>query len=472
MMASASTEFIALCQSQVMLLTQALGAASTVVYMAEPSVDPVEPTLVPLAAYPDTAATWTGLNDVLATLAEQEGDIIPDVAVGPENLLGSADTPQVPFLSRQTSGQTYPADPQSSSTDQGMAPGAPLVLPIAHEGAILGVIVSTRDQQPWHPEDYQQAEQVAQTLAIACVMDQRGQWLQRQLTQRQLTQTNQSATFHDLLHQFRNPLTALQTFGKLMLKRMGADDPNQPIAESIVRESRRLQDLAEHFDDAVAQGDDALTAASTVPPVAGLLPSGEDMAGTTAPQEPDAVPTLGRSLMVMPGSVSEVVPPLLQSIEAMLPERDMQLVHDIPPDLPAVWLDPQALREVISNLLDNAIKYGAPGTLIWVTSGIVQTIDHELYQGIAVGDTGMGIPLGDQTHIFERHYRGVQAHGEVPGTGLGLAIVRDLVRAMGGYIDLISPVHIDHWISAELTPNASGFSRGPGTLFMVWLKTV
>jgi signal transduction histidine kinase len=69
----------------------------------------------------------------------------------------------------------------------------------------------------------------------------------------------------------------------------------------------------------------------------------------------------------------------------------------------------------------------------------VQSLDNALYQGIAIGDTGPGIPLADQAHIFERHYRGVQADGQTPGTGLGLAIVKDLITAMEGHIDIISP---------------------------------
>lgn len=475
MMASASPEFIALCQSQVLLLTQALRATSTVVYLAEPSVNPVSPTLVPLVAYPDTAATWTSLNEILATMAGPDGALQADPQAGASNLLGTSEANPRPLASEplpaDQSPPKKPGDDVSPQADDTLD-DTPLVLPIAHEGAILGVIVSTRPASPWSQAEYQQAERVANTLAIACVMDRRGQWLQRQFSQQQLTQANQSATFHDLLHQFRNPLTALQTFGKLMLKRMGTEDPNQTIAESIVRESRRLQDLAEHFDEAVAQGDEALHPPGAMPPVAGLLPSRpEDLtfpSGNTGTEADDLSHPLGRTLAVVPGSITDVIVPLVQSAMALLPDRDLELVQDIPPDLPDVWLDPQAMREVMSNLLDNAIKYALPRSLIWVTAGVVQTINGELYQGIAVGDTGAGIPLEDQPHIFERHYRGVQADSDIPGTGLGLAIVQDLVQAMGGHIEVISPVQIDHWVN----PVPAELTQGPGTLFMVWLRTV
>lgn len=116
------------------------------------------------------------------------------------------------------------------------------------------MLVSNRETLAWNRDEQQQAEQAAKTLALAWVLEQRGQWLQQQLQQRHLTQASQSETFHDLLHQFRNPLTALQTFGRLLVKRIPADDPNQPIAEGIVRESLRLQDLATTFDETIAQG--------------------------------------------------------------------------------------------------------------------------------------------------------------------------------------------------------------------------
>ncbi|MGF1568199.1 MAG: sensor histidine kinase [Nodosilinea sp.] len=505
MAASASSEFIALCQSQVLLLTQALGATSTVVYLARQSMDPVSPTLVPLVAYPDDADTWAGLNEVLTTMADRLSEAGEETDPVGGNLLssGASTTPLEPDFSQAELGQPMFSFPQASALGEAAPresvancpppsdPGnpatvPPLVLPLANDGVVLGVVVSTRAALPWNREDYHQAERVANTLAIAWVMDQRGQWLQRQLNQRQLNQADQSETFHDLLHQFRNPLTALQTFGKLLLKRMQPEDLNQPIAEGIVRESRRLQDLAQHFDVAVTQGDEGLSHSATMPPVAGLLlptatdsPAGmETDIGVKPPLgvevKPQPAPIagqgygLGRTLVVEPGPIAEVVMPLLQSFQPIAQELNMTLVYDIPADLPEVWLDREALGEVLSNLLDNAVKYAPSGSLIWVTGGLVQHLEGVIYQGIAVGDTGSGIPLADQPHIFERHYRGIRADGDIPGTGLGLAIVQELVRGMGGHIDLTSPVRVEHWVSEA----AKGVTPGPGTLFMVWLPTV
>jgi signal transduction histidine kinase len=341
------------------------------------------------------------------------------------------------------------------------------------------MIVSTRESLPWTAADYQQAEQVANTLAIACVMDQRNQWLQRQLDQRQLNQADQSETFHNLLHQFRNPLTALQTFGKLMVKRLPPEDTNRPIVEGIVRESRRLEDLAQNFDDAVAIADETL-AEPTVPSTGGLLPGSpatdpglganreDDRTGLALAIAPAPGHGLGRSLMVKPGAIADVAMPLVQSTLPLAQERGLHLVHHIPTPLPEVWLDGAALDEVLHNLLDNSLKYAPPGSLVWVTAGLVQRLESEVFQGIAVGDTGAGIPVTDQPQMFTRHFRGVQAGGNIPGTGLGLTIVQNLVEGMGGHIDLISPVQGTPW----LPPEAAHYPPRPGVLFVVWLRVV
>lgn len=489
MIGSPSSEFMTLCQAQVLLLTQALGAISTVVYLAEATADAVNPTLLPLVAYPETADRWSGLRAGLAAVDHGNGEVQGRAPQATTQHDAWPPHPRSPGPEFPSQGYGLPQD-RILSVPSELGPGAiaqeletetvayPLVLPLAHEGVVLGMIVSTRESSPWTAADYQQAEQVANTLAIACVMDQRNQWLQRQLDQRQLNQSDQSETFHNLLHQFRNPLTALQTFGKLMVKRLPPEDTNRPIVEGIVRESRRLEDLAQNFDDAVAMADETL-AEPTVPSTGGLLLPGspaidpgrganreDDRTGLTLAIAPAPGHGLGRSLTVKPGAIADVAMPLVQSTLPLAQERGLHLVHHIPTPLPEVWLDGAALDEVLHNLLDNSLKYAPPGSLVWVTAGLVQRLESQVFQGIAVGDTGAGIPVLDQPQMFTRHFRGVQAGGDIPGTGLGLTIVQDLVEGMGGHIDLISPVQGTPW----LPPEAVHYPLRPGVLFVVWLR--
>jgi two-component system, OmpR family, phosphate regulon sensor histidine kinase PhoR len=106
---------------------------------------------------------------------------------------------------------------------------------------------------------------------------------------------------------------------------------------------------------------------------------------------------------------------------------------DVSPDVPA-WADPDALRQVMDNLVDNAIKYTPNGGRITVRWGAsADTVSFE------VEDTGVGIPDADVNRVFERFYRVDKARGREQGsTGLGLSIVKHLVQAMRGQVRVSS----------------------------------
>ena len=98
------------------------------------------------------------------------------------------------------------------------------------------------------------------------------------------------------------------------------------------------------------------------------------------------------------------------------------------------WVDPDALRQILDNLVDNAIKYTPNGgriTVRWRASG--STVAFE------VEDSGVGIPQEDLPRVFERFYRVDTARSRaVDGTGLGLSIVKHLVQAMKGQVRVAS----------------------------------
>jgi len=276
-----------------------------------------------------------------------------------------------------------------------------------------------------------------------------------------------------LLHQFRNPLTALRTFGKLLVKRLNPNDANRSVVDSIIRESDRLQELLKQLDAAID-----LDLADLVP----MLPSGQtesvftreapDFAETrteTVPLHQTAEPKLllGTAIDLQPHCVTEVLQPLLDSASAIAQDRQLILETSISPDLPLVLLDLRALREVVNNLVDNALKYTPAGGTIAIAVRRVAPaapgMPHR--QAIIVADTGPGIPPEDRQHLFTRHYRGVQAKTEIPGTGLGLAIAQELMHQMQGEIQLFNPAS-----SCGLLDGVEGeeFQRS-GTAAVVWL---
>jgi two-component system, OmpR family, phosphate regulon sensor histidine kinase PhoR len=108
----------------------------------------------------------------------------------------------------------------------------------------------------------------------------------------------------------------------------------------------------------------------------------------------------------------------------------------LPSNLPRVRGDANLLRDVLRNLLDNAIQYTPPGGRVQVTAAV-----DGGFAVVTVSDTGIGIPQSDQPRIFERFYRVDAARSrEVGGTGLGLSIAKHVVEAHGGKIWVESTV--------------------------------
>lgn len=95
-----------------------------------------------------------------------------------------------------------------------------------------------------------------------------------------------------------------------------------------------------------------------------------------------------------------------------------------------VWADEDQIREVIVNLLDNAIKYTPAGGSIKVTE-----VENGEMQEFIVCDTGIGIPKENIPRIFERFYRVDKARSrEMGGTGLGLSIVKHIIERHDGKV--------------------------------------
>ena len=127
----------------------------------------------------------------------------------------------------------------------------------------------------------------------------------------------------------------------------------------------------------------------------------------------------------------------VESARATANQKHLELgVPDVPRNLPGILGDASLLREVMRNLLDNAIQYTPAGGSINVSA-----TRREGFVVTTVADTGIGIPQADQVRIFERFYRVDAARSrEVGGTGLGLAIAKHIVEAHGGQIWVESTV--------------------------------
>ncbi|PSB19360.1 sensor histidine kinase [Phormidesmis priestleyi ULC007] len=437
-----SSEFVELCRSQVALLTQVLGASLSAVYLTEELVEGAEAQIVPIATYPESVALEKSSRFVLPPGS--------DVAAANSRQISAGVRVDEPLST--DSDEPIDASAVSQRLKGGLVEQRQVVLPLVHEGMVLGLLVTERSDRPWTTWERSQIERVAATIALACVMDQRAQWLDQTRHEQRLLQNEQHDVLDNLLHQFKNPLTALRTFGKLLLRRLRPEDSNREVATSIVRESDRLQDLLQQFDRAIDLEDVDLISVE-------IDQESQSAKSRPIPLLPAGVLT-GSSLTLEACSVTDILQPLLSSAEAIAQEEELSIRALIPTNLPLVWANCGALREVLSNLIDNALKYTSPGGQVHIR---VNALDDRVI--LRVTNTGQGIPPQDLLHLFERHYRGMQAMTEIPGTGLGLAIARRLVEQMHGEIEVFSPMQNDGWISED----SDQPPKEPGATFVVKL---
>ena len=124
---------------------------------------------------------------------------------------------------------------------------------------------------------------------------------------------------------------------------------------------------------------------------------------------------------------------MIQSRQHLLENSGFKIEKTIEPDIPPVLADSNALHQALQNLVDNAVKYGR--NLVRISA---QKLDPNSVR-ISVSDSGPGIPVEEQPHVFDPFFRGQRAiQDQIHGTGLGLHLVKEIVEAHGGTIHLQS----------------------------------
>ncbi|MDB5178748.1 MAG: multi-sensor signal transduction histidine kinase [Patescibacteria group bacterium] len=120
----------------------------------------------------------------------------------------------------------------------------------------------------------------------------------------------------------------------------------------------------------------------------------------------------------------------MNELQARAKQQERQLKLVVPGRLPTLMADPMALREVIVNLVDNAITHTAPGT-----GAITITVSrHRNEIETSVKDNGVGIPSDAIPHLFTKFYRVSEMKSTSRGTGLGLYICKSIIETHGGHI--------------------------------------
>ena len=430
MLISTSPEFIAICREQMVLLGQGLGASLSIVYLTQEleEVSARQPEFIPIIVYPETATLRHSLNS--------RG--FPQLS---QNLLGSGSLDYM---------QSYiPPQAKEYSQEESILNENKIILPLIHEGLMIGLLVTVRGDRPWSQGEHYEIERIAQTLAFGCILDQRRAWLQQQLHQQQILQEKQQDLLDNLLHQFRNPLTALHTFGKLLMKRLRPEEPHRGVAASIVRESEHLQELLKKIDEVIDLKTDDFKHLQLTNDNGFLV----EAKLSEEKQIPLLLPGIGERDTDC--NLQGIVDIVLSSARAIAQERNLQLITELEDNPAFIKINQKALTEILTNIVDNALKYTPSGGKILIKAGK----QENNFYSVIVSDTGPGIPPGDLQHLGVRYYRGVKAQTEIPGTGLGLAIAKQLIEQIRGRLEVFSPA-----LESVISSNNS-----PGSTFVIWL---
>ncbi len=202
----------------------------------------------------------------------------------------------------------------------------------------------------------------------------------------------------NMSHELRTPLNSIIGFSRVMLK--GIDGPLTSLQEA---------DLASIYNS----GQHLL----------GLINSILDMSKIEAGK---------MDLAFEQVHLPQILDTVVSTTRALIKDRPIELQVQVPPDLPALWADPQRVRQILINLLSNAAKYTENGQI--VLSAEVQGPTGE-WMLVSVADSGVGIDLHAQQRLFIP-FQQVDASTtrRAGGTGLGLAISRSFVQMHGGEI--------------------------------------
>ncbi len=129
--------------------------------------------------------------------------------------------------------------------------------------------------------------------------------------------------------------------------------------------------------------------------------------------------------------VLSLIRQVIHSLQPQALKAEVILTQEIPSAIPALFINSQRIKQVLNNLVANAIKFTPPGGTV-----IVSTRRHdENFEMISVADCGYGIPIEDRQHVFERFYQSNHSQqSKMGGYGLGLSIAKLIVEQHGGAI--------------------------------------
>jgi signal transduction histidine kinase len=213
----------------------------------------------------------------------------------------------------------------------------------------------------------------------------------RDVTRERQAERLKSDLMATVSHELRTPLASVLGYAELLRTRDLPPATREEILGTVHTEAKRLSSLIDDFLDLQTIEQDRLVLASE------------------------------------PFSVYDLLAEQVRALSGQSADHDVQLAST--PDGTLALGDRARIAQVVANLLSNAIKYSPSGGLVRVE---IERLDAAREVLVAVSDQGVGIPVAEQSHVFEKFFRVQRSDLRVGGTGLGLALAHEIVVAHGG----------------------------------------
>ena len=272
--------------------------------------------------------------------------------------------------------------------------------PLQEGSILLGVIRAERIpcDEDWPESLDQSLQSISISLANSLASE-----LDRKRLVDQLDDQKEQISL--MVHQLRNPLAALGTYAKLLLRKIGPESEHENLVKGLINEQEQVNKYLSALDQL-----------SQV-----KLPQSED--GANGLLLPPLLPT-ETSI-----SVKSLIEPLMERAQA---RANLQGRKWFSPSQWPTWMESTAvsegvIAEIVANLLENAFRYSHDKASI----GIEVT-----QEGLCIWDEGNPIDEKEREKIFEKGFRG-ESGSKMSGSGLGLALARDLARQIGGDLKLV-----------------------------------
>ena len=483
--------FVDLAQSQMELLAASVGRIKSMsLYLPQENVETGQLEFLPAILYPHSERVF-----IAKDANSGEAPRLPRTLTRLPGFQHAASLlPGYPMVSSDSPGVGSVEEVMCDPTARTSALSVPLFQGTQTVGVLLvwGNPPDAASGPHWTTDEKALISRAAQSLSLALSMDTERKILQKQSEKLKVQ-------LSDAIHQIKNPIQALRTYGKLLQRKLADSDIGQlqggspqllELTRHLVTQSDRVADLMSPFDtiiDSLPSAPQPLALNPYHPPTTSMrsaltpwrnampyrnysdyveqsygFPNGTMEVsrasasscvrnGTlefTRPSQPTYIAAMqdvsepsivARDEVLEMSFVMDILEPIFEAAKMLASEVGIEIRVRASNELPGVWVSPTALQEAVSNVLDNALKYVVLGDPSKHPKVTIDILPHSEVPGVVIriSDNGPGIPSEEQEEIFKRGFRGKLTR-LIDGSGIGLDISRSMMRKMGGDLQLVA----------------------------------